>query len=59
MAKCTYGRWNGWPLGKVSNVRTVFSERFRPPTQKGQPAADKIMVLVFIAGYVGLIPWIW
>ena len=52
-------------VGTVASVvslyranRELLRERFKAPIQKGQPAADKILVLVFIAGYVGQIVFI-
>jgi protein-S-isoprenylcysteine O-methyltransferase Ste14 len=42
----------------VSLVRVdkgLLEERFKPPVQKGQPLADKIIVLLLLAGFVGVI----
>ena len=42
----------------VSLYRTnkgLLQERFKLPVQKGQPLADKIVVLLLIASFVGLI----
>jgi protein-S-isoprenylcysteine O-methyltransferase Ste14 len=36
----------------------VIEERFKPPIQKGQPLADKIVVLLLIAGFVGVMVFI-
>jgi hypothetical protein len=33
----------------------LLQERFKPPIQPGQPFADKIIPLVFIAGFCGVI----
>jgi protein-S-isoprenylcysteine O-methyltransferase Ste14 len=38
--------------------RAVLNERMKPPLQKGQPFADKIIVLLFIATFVGLMVFI-
>jgi protein-S-isoprenylcysteine O-methyltransferase Ste14 len=38
--------------------RELLEERFKPPIQKGQPFADKIIVLLVIAEFVGLIAFI-
>jgi len=60
--------WRGWVFVAVSAIGagvtmlTVFRnneellmERMKPPVQKGQPFADKILVLLFIAGFVAVI----
>ena len=36
----------------------LLNERFKPPVQKGQPLADKIIVLLLIASFIGLIVFI-
>src|SRR5438445_10197748 len=36
----------------------LFNERFKPPIQKGQPLADKVIVIVFIVTFLGLIVFI-
>jgi len=36
----------------------LLEERFKPPVQKGQPLADKILVLLLVATFVGLIVFI-
>jgi protein-S-isoprenylcysteine O-methyltransferase Ste14 len=33
----------------------LLNERFKPPVQKGQPLADKILVLLLLATFLGLI----
>lgn len=33
----------------------LLQERFKPPIQRGQPFADKIILLLFIAGFCGVI----
>ncbi len=38
--------------------RAVLNERFKPPVQTGQPFADKIIDLLFIATFVGLLVFI-
>src|SRR5262249_33399838 len=42
--------------GSVCHVnKDVLAERFKPPIQKGQPLADKIVVVLRIAGFVSVI----
>ncbi len=48
-------------IGTVTTMVTVFpgreallDERFKPPIQKGQPFADKLVVLLLIATFVGV-----
>ncbi len=36
----------------------VLEERFKPPIQQGQPLADKVAVLLLIAGFVGVMVFI-
>jgi protein-S-isoprenylcysteine O-methyltransferase Ste14 len=36
----------------------VLAERYKPPVQKGQPLADKIVVLVLLVTFVGVIAFI-
>jgi len=36
----------------------LLKERFKPPVQKGQPLADKIIVLLLIASFIGVIVFI-
>ncbi len=63
--------WRAWVflgvvfVGTVATMVGVFpgredllDERFKPPIQKGQPLADKIIVLLLIATFVGLIVFI-
>jgi protein-S-isoprenylcysteine O-methyltransferase Ste14 len=63
--------WRAWVFLGVVFVSTVVStvavfrvskdllkERFRPPLQKGQPLADKIVVVLLIAAFVGLTAFI-
>jgi protein-S-isoprenylcysteine O-methyltransferase Ste14 len=38
--------------------RELLEERFKPPIQKGQPLADKIIVMLVIAEFIGLIAFI-
>jgi protein-S-isoprenylcysteine O-methyltransferase Ste14 len=38
--------------------KNVLEERFKPPIQKGQPLADKIVVVLLIAAFVGLMVFI-
>jgi len=58
--------WRAWVflgvvlVGAVASTVSLFrtskellAERFKPPVQKGQPLADKIVVLLVIAGFVG------
>jgi protein-S-isoprenylcysteine O-methyltransferase Ste14 len=63
--------WRAWVflgvvfVGAVASTVILFrankgllQERFKPPVQKGQPLADKIVVLLLIASFVGLIIFI-
>ncbi len=63
--------WRAWVVlgmvfvGTVASTVCVFrvskdllEERFKPPVQKGQPLADKIVVLLLIAGFVSVILFI-
>lgn len=36
----------------------LLNERFKPPIQKGQPIADRIIVLMLIASFIGLMAFI-
>jgi protein-S-isoprenylcysteine O-methyltransferase Ste14 len=52
-------------VGAVGSTVSVFrvskdllEERFKPPIQKGQPLADKIVVVLLIAAFVGLTAFI-
>jgi H+/Cl- antiporter ClcA len=65
--------WRAWAFlgvvfcGTVVSTVSVFrvnkailAERFKPPVQQGQPLADKIVVLLLIAGFVSVMvccPW--
>jgi protein-S-isoprenylcysteine O-methyltransferase Ste14 len=58
--------WRGWVIvgaafvGTVGAVmslsgnRALLEERLRPPVQKGQPRADKILLLLLFASFFGL-----
>jgi protein-S-isoprenylcysteine O-methyltransferase Ste14 len=63
--------WRAWVLlgvvfvgavaSTISLLRTnkdVLEARFKPPVQEGQPLADKIIVLLFLAGFVGVMVFI-
>lgn len=63
--------WRAWVflgvvfIGAVASTVTLYrvnrgllEERFKPPLQKGQPLADKIIIVPFIAAFVGLIVFI-
>ena len=63
--------WRAWVflgvvlVGTVASTVSVFrvskdllEERFKPPIQKGQPLADKIVVVLLITAFVGLIVFI-
>jgi protein-S-isoprenylcysteine O-methyltransferase Ste14 len=63
--------WRAWVFLGVVFVGTVVStvslfrvnkglleERFKPPIQKGQPLADKIVVVLLIGAFIGLIVFI-
>jgi protein-S-isoprenylcysteine O-methyltransferase Ste14 len=67
----TLNWWRAWVflgvvlVGAVASTVTLFrvdkgllEERFRPPVQKGQPLADKIVVVLFIAAFAGVIVFI-
>ncbi len=67
----TLNWWHGWIFLSVAAVGTVVStvsiyrvnkavlaERFKPPLQKGQPLVDKIIVILLITEFVGLIVFI-
>lgn len=60
--------WRAWVflgvvfVGTVASTVSVFrvnkdllEERFKPPVQKGQPLADKIVVVLLIAAFVSVI----
>ncbi|MRR57876.1 MAG: isoprenylcysteine carboxylmethyltransferase family protein [Deltaproteobacteria bacterium] len=63
--------WRAWVFLAVVLVAAVAStaalnrsdpallnERFKPPVQKGQPLADKILVLLLLSTFIGLIIFI-
>lgn len=63
--------WRAWVFLGVVLVAAVAStaalyrsdmalleERFKPPVQKGQPLADKVLVLLLLATFIGLIVFI-
>jgi protein-S-isoprenylcysteine O-methyltransferase Ste14 len=63
--------WRAWVflgvvlVGTVSTMVLVFAsspelldERTKPPIQKGQPLADKIVLIAFLASFFGLIVFI-
>jgi protein-S-isoprenylcysteine O-methyltransferase Ste14 len=66
----TLAWWRAWVLIGVVFVATVatmvslsgnkdlLNERFKPPIQKGQPLADKIILLLFIVTFIGQIVFI-
>jgi protein-S-isoprenylcysteine O-methyltransferase Ste14 len=67
----TLNWWRAWVflgvvlVGAVASTVSVFrvskdllEERFKPPIQKGQPLADKIVVVLLIAAFVGLTAFI-
>jgi protein-S-isoprenylcysteine O-methyltransferase Ste14 len=63
--------WRAWVflgvvlVGAVASTVTLYrvnrellEERFKPPIQQGQPLADKIVLLLLLAGFVGLVAFI-
>jgi protein-S-isoprenylcysteine O-methyltransferase Ste14 len=63
--------WRAWVflgvvlLGAVASTAALYrsdpallEERFKPPVQKGQPLADKVLVLILVAMFIGLIAFI-
>ncbi|RNC67351.1 MAG: isoprenylcysteine carboxylmethyltransferase family protein [Desulfuromonadales bacterium] len=63
--------WRAWVflgvvfVGAVASTAALYrvdvallQERFKPPVQKGQPLADKILVLLLVATFIGLIVFI-
>jgi protein-S-isoprenylcysteine O-methyltransferase Ste14 len=63
--------WRAWVflgvvfVGSVASTAVVFrantgllEERLKPPVQKGQPLADKIVVILILIGFVGVIVFI-
>src|SRR4029450_895931 len=64
----TLAWWRAWVFlggvfgGAVASTGSVFhvnkdvlEERFKPPVQKGQPLADKIVVVLLLAGFASVI----
>jgi protein-S-isoprenylcysteine O-methyltransferase Ste14 len=56
------GCFSAWFIGAVASTAALFrvseellEERFKPPIQKGQPLADKIVLLLLLAEFLGLI----
>jgi protein-S-isoprenylcysteine O-methyltransferase Ste14 len=45
-------------LGVFRNRQDLLDERFKPPIQEGQPLADKIVLLLFIATFFAVIAFI-
>jgi protein-S-isoprenylcysteine O-methyltransferase Ste14 len=67
----TLNWWRAWVflgvvfVGAVASTVSLYrankellEERFKPPIQKGQPLADKIVLLLLIAGFLGVIAFI-
>ncbi|HWC77623.1 MAG TPA: isoprenylcysteine carboxylmethyltransferase family protein [Blastocatellia bacterium] len=67
----TFRWWRGWVFLGVLLVaymitmlvvlrdrEEILNERFKPPIQEGQPFLDKILTVVLIAGFLGLIVFI-
>jgi hypothetical protein len=65
----TFAWWRAWAflgvviVGTVATMLGVFAtnpalldERMKPPLQKGQPLADKIVLVPLLATFFGLIP---
>ncbi len=63
--------WRAWVLlgvvfvGTVASTASIFrvnkdllEERFKPPLQKGQPFADKIVVVLLIVAFISLLVFI-
>jgi len=63
--------WRAWVflvvvlVGAVASTAALYrtdpallEERFKPPVQKGQPLADKVLVLLLVATFVGQIVFI-
>jgi protein-S-isoprenylcysteine O-methyltransferase Ste14 len=63
--------WRAWVflgvvfVGAVASTVDLFrvnsgllEERFKPPLQKGQPLADKIILILFVGAFFGLIAFI-
>src|SRR5262245_21516038 len=64
----TLNCWRAWVLlavvfvGSVASTVSLFcvnkellQERFKPPVQKGQPLADKIVTVLLLTAFVGLL----
>ncbi len=45
-------------VGIFRDNKELLNEQFKPPIQQGQPLADKIVVLLVIATFLGLIVYI-
>src|SRR5574341_2440618 len=45
-------------VGVFRDNKELLNERFKPPIQQGQPLADKIVVLLVIATFLGVIVYI-
>jgi protein-S-isoprenylcysteine O-methyltransferase Ste14 len=67
----TLAWWRAWVLiaavavGTVASVvalargdQGLLAERMKPPLQPGQPWADKIVVMIFLAGFLGTIAFV-
>ena len=67
----TLNWWRAWVLLAVFFIGTVISvvslsrsnkglleERLKPPVQKGQPLADKILLLLLLASFFGLMVFV-
>ena len=63
--------WRAWVfigvvfVASVASMVSIFpgneallDERFKPPIQKGQPLADKIILILFVATFYGLMVFI-
>lgn len=42
-------------LVSLSSHKDLLNERLKPPVQHGQPRGDKLVVLLFVAAFVGLL----
>ena len=45
-------------LGVFRSRQDLLDERFKPPIQKGQPLADKIVLLLFITAFLAVVVFI-
>jgi protein-S-isoprenylcysteine O-methyltransferase Ste14 len=67
----TWGWWRAWVFLGVFFVaatavmavpfpgkQELFKERLKPPVQKGQPPADKVVLILLIASFCGLLVFI-